>query len=53
MTTWRALGLALAVTVISIILLTIVNGTPTEEEVWRGGTIMFSVAFVLLKYGKS
>ncbi len=53
MTTRKALGVALAVTVVSIILLTIVHGSPTGAQVWEGGASMFAVAFVVLKFAKS
>lgn len=46
----KALGTALAITLISIVLLTITRGIPTSQQVWQNGSEMFVVAFVVLKF---
>jgi hypothetical protein len=50
MSTPKALLSALAVTVISGILLTIMKGVPTTEQAVSGCTIMFVLAFVVTKF---
>ncbi len=53
MKTGKALGYALAVTVVSAILLTLLKGTPTQEQLWGVSATMFAFAFVVLRFAKS
>ncbi|MFZ2484594.1 MAG: hypothetical protein WAX80_03730 [Minisyncoccia bacterium] len=51
MKTGKALVMALLVTVVSAILLTLLHGTPTLAQLWEGGLpTMFAVAFVVFKF---
>lgn len=52
MKTGKALGLALGVTAVSVVLLSLFHGAPTGPQVWGGGATMFAVAFVVLKFAK-
>ena len=49
MKTLKALGGALAITVISCILLTFTHGLPTSEQLVTAGAEMFAVAFIVLR----
>ena len=51
MSTKKALLWAAGVTVISAVMLTAAHGIPTMKQLMGGGTGMFVVAFVVLKFG--
>ena len=52
MNTKKALLHALIVTVVSVVLLTITRGIPTEDQLIGGSVIMFLTAFVVMKCSK-
>lgn len=50
MSTKKSLLCALGVTIVSCILLTVVRGIPTVQQLTEGGATMFALAFVVLKF---
>lgn len=52
MNTRKALLCALGVTVVSVILLTTLHGSPTSGQLVGNGVTMFTVAFIVLKFAK-
>ena len=50
MSTTKSLLFAAGITAVSVLALTLTRGIPTLEQVLTGGTTMFVVAFVVMKF---
>ncbi len=46
----KAILYAILITAVSMVLLTVIHGLPTKNQLIEGGTSMFVVAFIVMKY---